>query len=190
MLLAGAALAWWFYDRDTSTAKSSGVSLDEGPQLSIDNGEITGHRPSGELKFKLSFTLARDFTNRGVVLIDRPSVRYFPFGAEAWNLTADSAILQYGSPHVPDVESRIEFHEEVRIDARNRHGEPFKLRSRFIEVHLEDERIRSPGPVSLESPHFTATAASMDFGLEEGSMRLFGNSTQQVHVKFSPNPSP
>ena len=189
-IVVAAALAWWFYEPDPLAAKPDSVRLDDEPALSIENGKITEHRPSGERKFELSFASARDFASKGEALVERPSVRYFPMEGDAWHLTAHSGILRYSTPELPDGENRLDLQEDVHIEARDPDGYAFELRSQHIEVLLEDERIRGSGSVRLEGSSFTATAASMAYAWTSRSIRLLGDSREQVHVVFNPNSSP
>lgn len=142
------------------------------------------YAPDGRLQFRMQGEHAEHFPDTDTLEVTRPRVTKLDDAGRMTDATAQRAITTPEGQRV-ELKGQAVVQRTTAADAQGRRSSSFELRSDYLFIDLEHDRMRTDQPVELwrGADHFSADALDYDHDL--GETRLTGRVRGQIQPRVT-----
>lgn len=142
------------------------------------------YAPDGRLEFRVQGQEAQHFPDTDTLEVTQPRLSKVDGSGRITEATARQAITTPQGERV-ELKGQAVVQRSASVDARGQRTPPFELRSDYLFIDLEHDRMRTDQPVELLRGADRFSAEALDYDHEQGVIRLTGRVRGQLQPRLA-----
>ncbi len=140
------------------------------------------YTPDGRLEFRVQGEHAQHFPDTDTLEVIRPRLTKLDEAGRVTDATAQQAITTPEGQRV-ELKGQVMVQRATPSDAQGRRSPALELRSDYLFIDLERDRMRTDQPVEMRRGADRFSADAMDYDHEQGVTRLTGRVRAQIQPR-------
>lgn len=140
------------------------------------------YAPDGRLEFRVQGEHAQHFPDTDTLEVTRPRLSKLDGAGRVTDATARLAITTPEGQRV-ELKGQAVVQRAAAIDSQGRPTPPVELRSDYLFIDLEHDRMRTDQPVEMRRGTDRFSADALDYDRDQGTTRLMGRVRGLIHPR-------